>query len=204
MGSAYDIICERRSIRRFKKKKISKEKLLKMVNAARLAPSAANIQPCEFIVVDEKELLDEVFENVKWAGYISPSGDPPKDHRPVAYIIVLIDLNKKKKGGEQDAAASIQNILLTAWEESIGSCWIGSINRKRIKRIFKIPHHLKVNSIVALGYIGEKPVIEEVKESIRYWKDDRGVLHVPKRRIEDICYFNMYMKRLGVETNAER
>ncbi len=191
MASIYELICERRSIRRFKTKPLQEDQLLKLVDAARLAPSGANIQPCEFIIITDSELAKSLFPLLKWAAYISPDGDPPKNERPLAYIIVLIDLSKKKKG-EVDAAAAIQNILLAAWGEGIGSCWLGSINRKMIKKLLYIPHNLEVNSVIALGYPNEFPILEESHGSIRYWKDKERRLHVPKRKLEDILHINGY------------
>lgn len=192
MGIVYDVICQRRSIRRFQGKPLPEDVLMKLVNAARFAPSGANVQPCEYIIVDSSRLADELFPCLQWAGYISPQGNPPADEKPVAYIIVLINMNRKKKGGEVDAAAAIENILLAAWEEGIGSCWLGRINHKQIKKIFRIPHHLKLTSVVALGYMNEHPIVEDAKGSIKYWKDENHVLHVPKRRLEEIVHKNGY------------
>ncbi len=188
--SFYDKILERRTIRRFKQKPLSPDVLFKLVNAARLAPSGANKQPCEFIIVDDKRLGNSLFEHLKWAGYIAPAGNPQKSERPVAYIIVLVNINRKKKGGEVDAAAAIQSLLLAAWEFGIGSCWIGSVDRKKVISLLHIPHHYHVDSVVALGYPEEHPVVEEGMDSVKYWKDEDGVLHVPKRKIEDVLHRN--------------
>jgi nitroreductase len=192
MGIVYNTICQRRSIRRFKSDSIPEEILLRLLNAARLAPSGSNIQPLEFILVNDQELVDKVFPCLRWAGYIAPSGNPPEGEQPVAYIIVLIDVAKRKKGGEVDAAAAIENSMIAAWEEKIGTCWIKSIDQKPIKKLFRIPHHLFVDSVVALGYSNEQPVLEVLEGSVKYWKDDQGVLHVPKRNMEDICHQNGY------------
>ncbi len=192
MGAVYETIRQRRTVRRFKDKSIPEETLIKLVDAARLAPSAENIQPCEYIIVNDSQLKEEVFSCLKWAGYIRPEGNPPEGEKPASYIIVLINAVLRKKGGEADAAAGIENILLTAWEEGIGGCWLGSINRKKIKKILRIPHHLRVNSVVALGYINEHPVAEELKNSVEYWKDEKGVLHVPKRKLTEIVHKNKY------------
>jgi len=192
MGSVYDIICQRRSIRRFQNKPLPENILQKLVNAARLAPSGANIQPCVYVIVDDRELVDSLFPCLKWAAYIAPAGNPPQGERPVAYIVVLVDLHRKKKGGEVDAAAAVENILISAWGEGIGTCWLGAVDRKQIKSILRIPHHLVVNSVVALGYPNECPVLEETRDSIKYWKDKDGILHVPKRRSEDIVFRNKY------------
>ena len=188
----YEAICKRRTIRRFSQEPVPKEILEKLIKAARLAPSAANLQPCEYIVVDEPSLVANVFSTLRWAGYIAPRGDPPEEERPVAYIIVLLNKEKVKAGGERDAAAGIENIVLAALEEGIGSCWLGSIERETLRGILNIPNRCDIDSVVALGYPKESPVVEEMKDSIKYWKDDKNILHVPKRRLQDILHWNKY------------
>jgi nitroreductase len=193
MGKVYSTICRRRTIRRFQNRSIPENIITKLANAARLAPSCSNIQPCEFIVVDNPQMVDQIFSCLRWASYIEPAGNPPKGERPVLYIVALINVRLKKKGGESDVAAAIQNILLTAWEEGIGSCWLQSINCKQIKTLLRIPHYLNVNSIIALGYPNEQPVVEIARESaIKYWKDKDGVIHVPKRTLKDVIHRNIY------------
>ena len=92
----YEAIISRRSIRRFQQKPISTDLLKKFVNAARLAPSAANFQPLEYFVVTDKDLLDKVFETLGWAAYIRPKWSPSQEERPTAYIIILYtDSNNK-------------------------------------------------------------------------------------------------------------
>lgn len=193
MGLVYDVICRRRTVRRFQQKSIPEEMLMRLVNAARLAPSGANLQPCEYIVVTDIQLAATVFPHLKWAGYLAPHGVPHEGEKPTAYILVLIDLHKRKKGGEVDAAAAIENILIAAAEEHLGGCWIGSLDRKKIKKLLRIPHHIKIDSVVALGYANEKPVVEDLQHSVKYWRDEKDVLHVPKRRLEDICFINGYV-----------
>jgi nitroreductase len=192
MGLVYDTICSRRSVRKFLQTPVSMDTLMHMVNAARLAPSAANQQPCEFIVVMESGMVDAMFPYLKWADAISPFGIPGELERPTAYILVLIDLHKKKKGGEVDAAAAIENMLLTAAEEGMGTCWLGSFSHKKIKGQFRIPHHMKLQAVVAVGFPAERPLTVEMHSSMKYWKDEHGVLHVPKRKLEDICFINGY------------
>ena len=194
MDKVYRIILRRRSIRRFQQKRIPLAFLKKLVNSARLAPSGANLQPCEYIVVDNSTLLDKVFATLKWAGYIAPAGNPPEGKRPAAYIIILI--NKEiNKYGEKDAAASIENMILTALEKGIGSCWIGSIERGRLRQILKIPKEYKIDSVLALGYSAEKSVAEKFKGSIKYWKDSSRVFHVPKRELKTILHRNIWDSR---------
>lgn len=198
----YDAIVTRRTIRKFLQKPIDREVLLKLLNAARLAPSAMNLQPCEYILVTDKALLDEVFSTVKWATYITPRGTPKEGERPVAYIVVLINTKKRAEGGEVDCAAAVENLILAAWGKGIGACWMGSVDRARIKEILDIPDHCKVNSIVALGYKAEQPVVEDViNGDLKYWKDEEDILHVPKRRLEDIVFLERYDKKLSSVEN---
>ena len=194
--NVYDAIMKRRSIRRFKQKPISPEILRKLVNAGRLAPSGANLQPCEYIIVQDRELVNKVFGTLKWAGYISPEGNPKEGEHPVAYIVVLLNREKRATGGEHDASASIENILLTAMEENIGACWIGSIDRTSLRRILNIPDKCIIDSVLALGYPNESPKAVYMKDSVKYWKDGEEVLNVPKRSLNDVCFFDEYGKRL--------
>jgi len=198
MGAVYQTLCGRRTIRRFKQKPISEKLLPQLLNTARMAPSGSNIQPCQYILVTDNSLTKQIFPLLKWAGYIAPAGDPAPGEEPVVYIMVLIDLAKKKKGGEVDAAAAISNILNAAWEQGIGTCWLKSINRKEIKKIFKIPHYLAVDSVIAMGYPDEKPVAVPMKDSVKYWKDPKGVLHVPKRPMTEISHKNGFGKNFRI------
>ncbi|MGR3293826.1 MAG: nitroreductase family protein [Candidatus Scalindua sp.] len=192
--NVYEAAINRRTIRRFKQKPIPLEILRKLVNAGRLAPSSANLQPIEYIIIDRTDLVEMIFETLKWAGYISPAGDPPPGERPVAYIVVLADKKKNPGSCERDAAAAIENMLLVALEEGIGTCWLGAIDINKLTDILELPEHIKIDSVIALGYSNESPQIEEMKDSVKYWKDDKDVLHVPKRKIDDVLCYNKYSK----------
>lgn len=185
------LISTRRTIRRFKQVPIERRILRGLVDAARVAPSAANLQPCEYIVIDEKILLEEVFSTLRWAGYITPHGNPPPGERPSAYIVILIN-EKKGRPGIHDAAAAIENMILLAWAHGIGTCWIGSIERKTLSRILRVPQDCRIDSVLALGYPLERPVVEKLTDSVKYWKDKKGVLHVPKRELDSILHWQKY------------
>ncbi|MEM2981139.1 MAG: nitroreductase family protein [Thermoproteota archaeon] len=195
----YEAAVSRRTIRRFLQKPIPTQILKKLLNAARLAPSSGNIQPCEYVLVTEKTLLDKVFNTLKWAMYIAPEGTPKEGEKPVAYIIVLVNTRKKAEGGEVDCAAAIENMILVAWEEGIGACWMASIDREKLRKLISIPEYCKICFVVALGYRAETPVAEDMKEDdVKYWKDENKVLHVPKRRLEDIVFLNNYGSKAGL------
>jgi len=190
--SLYDLIISRRSIRQFKQEPVSRDILQKFINASRLAPSAANRQPLEFVVVDEEKIRKEVFTWLKWAAYIAPEGNPKPGHEPVAYIVVLVNSEIREKGFEWDVGAAIENMILAALEKGIGSCWLLSVDREKLREILNIPENYKIDSVLALGYPDENPVIEDMKDSIKYWKDQAGQLHVPKRKLEDVIHFNKF------------
>ena len=189
--SVYTLIHSRRSIRRFTQQPIPLELLKNFVNTARLAPSAANLQPLQYIVINNKDLCAKIFETLAWAAYIIPPWIPDQQERPTAYIIVLVT-DTKNQFYQRDVGLATENILLAAEEENLGSCILCKINKKKIQEIFQIPDSIEIDSVIALGHKGEYPVVEELKNTVKYWRDDRGVLHVPKRKLEDIIFVNVY------------
>ncbi|RKY54433.1 MAG: nitroreductase, partial [Candidatus Neomarinimicrobiota bacterium] len=85
------LIDSRRTIRQFKQNPIPLEDLLRCIKSAGLAPSAANLQPLEYLLINDSEKVETIFPLLKWAGYIAPNGDPEKGRRPTAYLIVLVN-----------------------------------------------------------------------------------------------------------------
>jgi nitroreductase len=190
--SLYDLVVSRRTIRQFKPVPVARPILEKIVNAGRLAPSAGNMQPLEFVVVDDGETRGRIFPCLRWAGYIAPEGNPKRGQEPMAYIFPIINLSVREKGYENDVGAAVENLILTAWEEGVGTCWLISVERGKAAAILNIPEGYRVDSVIALGYPAESPVVEVFRDSVKYWKDDEGVLHVPKRRLEDVLHFNRF------------
>jgi len=186
----YNAILSRRSIRRFQQKSIEIELLKKFVNAARLAPSAANLQPLEFFVVNDKKLCSEIFETIGWAGYLK-DWSPDKDEQPAAYIVILTR-ETKNQWYIRDASLASENIVLTAESEGIGSCILLNVNKDKIREILTIPKDLEIDSVIAFGYKAEKCVVEDIKDSVKYWRDKNQVLHVPKRKLEGIMHVNKF------------
>ena len=193
--NVYEAIKKRRTIRRYEQKEIPVGILEKLVDAARLAPSGANFQPWEFIIVNEKDMVDKVFPTLAWAGYLGKEGPPPEGKRPVSYIVVLINKEIKAPTPLRDVGAAVENILLAAVEEGIGTCWIGSVDRKKLAEILEVPPTHEIDCVVALGYPAEKSVVEEMRNSIKYWRDENGIMHVPKRKLKDILHYNKYQKK---------
>lgn len=188
-----EIIKGRRSIRKFKQRRVNRKILDDLVEGARLAPSAANVQPLRYIIVDDPSYADDVFESLTWAGYLSPEGTPKEGEKPTAYIVVL-ETGKGGSNTHRDAGAAIQNILLGAWSYGVASCWIGAIDREDLANTLDLPKDIKINAVVALGYPDEEAKVVDVAKngSIKYYKDEDWVTHVPKRKLEDILSYNEY------------
>ena len=190
--SFYEVIAGRRTIRRFKPEPVPREFLERLVDVGRLAPSAANMQPLEFIVVDEAGLKAEIFSCLKWAAYIAPEGNPKPGEEPAAYIISLVNTKVREKMFEYDIGAAMENMTLAALAEGAGSCWMLSIDRDKLRAGLGVPEDYRIDSVLALGYPAEDPAAEVMGESCRYWKDAEGRLHVPKRALASVIHFNRF------------
>jgi len=190
--NVYDLAVARRTIRRFKPAPVPRDLLERLVNAARLAPSAANVQPLEFIVVDEAVIKTEVFPALKWAAYIAPAGDPRPGEEPAAYVATLVNSKLREKMFEYDVGAAMETMILAALAEGVGSCWLLSIDRDKLRAALGVPDEYRIDSVLALGYPAEEPAAEVMGDSCKYWKDAEGRLHVPKRPLATVVHTNRF------------
>lgn len=190
-NNIYKTIINRRSIRRFKQKPIMLDILIKLVNAARLAPSAANLQPLEFYIVNEKNLCLKIFNALNWAGHIKPKWFPKKNERPTAYIIILVK-DIKNPWYLRDVSFAASNIVICAEGLGLSSCILCNIKKEKIRKSLKIPDQIIIDTVIALGYGTEKCIVEDIIDTIKYYRDEKEVLHVPKRKLEDINHINKY------------
>ena len=186
-----EAIYNRRTIRRFKQDPVPIEILKKLVDFGRVAPMGSNIQSIEYIIVSDSAMREKLFPLVQWAGFL-PEKDrhPELGRRPMAYIIVLGN-TEIKENPRLDAGAAIENILLGAVKFGLSSCWMGSVDRKEAAALFKLPKNYELISVISLGYPDEKSFIEPFDGSFKYWKDEEGNMHVPKKLLNDII-FKMY------------
>jgi nitroreductase len=184
-----EAIYKRRTIRRFKQDKIPLEILKKLIDFARVAPSGTNLQAVEYIIVHKPEMGDNVFPLVKWARSL-PRGErtPEIGRRPTAYIVVLLNTKIKKSYYKFDVGASVENILLGAVNYGLGACWMGSFNAIKIRALLKIPEFYQITHVISLGYPDEESVVESYEDSYTYWKDDKGIMHVPKRSLDGVIF----------------
>jgi len=182
-----EAIKTRRSVRKFKQQEIPDNDLIDLIDCAHLAPSAANKQPLEYIIIKNSEIREQIFQTTKWAGYIAPKGTPVEGEKPTAFIVVLTDNDRMSQWkATRDAGAAIENILIAGQAKGIASCWIISADMEKVREILKIDAKYSVDSLIALGYPAEKSVVCEMDNEVKYWKDDKGLMHVPKRPLKDI------------------
>lgn len=147
-----DLILDRRSIRHFRKTRVENEKIEILLKSAMYAPSAGNKQPWYFIVADDRSKMSKIIEMHPNSWMLESASHA---------IIVCGDENLQHGTGYwvADCGAATENILLAASSIGLGACWIGIYPRvsrmKAIQEMFGIPSHVKVFSMIALGYPDE-------------------------------------------------
>lgn len=183
-----DIVKANRSYRRFfEEEMIERQVLLTLVDYARLTPSGANKQALKYYISCDQALNRQIFETLGWAAYLQDWQGPVDGERPAAYIILIQDKGYRM-AQDSDAGIAAQTILLGATELGLGGCMIGNIHRAELQAVLKLPDHLEILLVVALGKPKETVVIEEIEAdgNIKYWRDEDQVHHVPKRKLKDI------------------
>lgn len=151
----YDTILNRRSVRRFTDETIGDDIIEKLLQSAMAGPSACNMRPWEFYVVKNKEIQAELRQVSRYANMNSS-------------LIIIVAGNDKRSLAHrindfwiQDCAAAVENMLLTATELKIGSCWCGLFPMvtptKRVRQILKLEEHIIPMALVHLGYPAETP-----------------------------------------------
>ncbi|AEC51392.1 putative protein nitroreductase [Pyrococcus sp. NA2] len=143
-----DVIKGRRAVRKFKDKQIPLEDLKKILEAGIWAPSGSNIQPWEFILVTEKDMIEKI-------KLVSPGlfGNPS------ALVILCINKERAKRGGRlgelmalMDISMAAQNMMLMAYSLGIGSCPVVSFNKTALKELLDIPEHVEPVLMLIFGY----------------------------------------------------
>jgi nitroreductase len=183
-----DLIRKNRSCRRFiQSRLLDLNTLNELVNLARLSASAANLQPLKYVICCNPEKNAEIFTCLAWAAYLKDWPGPLEGERPSGYIVVLGDTAIAQDFG-CDHGIACQSILLGAREKGLAGCMLGAVNREKIRDILNLDAQFNILLVIALGVPREEIFIEPLGAdgSIRYWRDNRGVHHVPKRSLKDI------------------
>ena len=153
--SVLDTIRERRSVRVYKSDPIPTESLLRVLEAARLAPSGKNLQPWKFIVVQDKELKKKLAKASNAQDFIAEAplvlvacGFPEECYR---------SMGRYMKSWPVDVTIALEHLILQAQEEGLGTCWIGSFEEVEVKSLLSVPENVRVLALTPLGYPGEIP-----------------------------------------------
>lgn len=187
---------KRRSVRRFKDRPVPFEVLEKCVDAARLAPSARNLQVCEYIAINDPAILPGIFENIGGSAKLPPDkGGPRPEQTARAYIIILINKNvepdaNQRKMSYYDVGMAAENIMLVALEQGIGACPVMRFDESALKPMLNIPDNYDIGLVIVMGYPDESPVAEVSVGTVDVKVDDKGVRHVYKRKLADILHKN--------------
>jgi len=156
-----EVIISRKSVRSFQYKEIPEEVLNVMMEAARLSPSFQNRQCWRFVVVRDKNIINELALK---SGLVSKVNFFIKD-APVV-IVACADPAKSGTMNEQnyylvDTAIAFQQMMLAAWNQGVGSCWLAAFNEQRVREILKIPQNIRIIALSPFGYPKEKKTIYE-------------------------------------------
>ncbi|MFA5766195.1 MAG: nitroreductase family protein [Bacilli bacterium] len=150
----YNTTLKRRSVRRFKENEINDEMIELLLKSAMAAPSACNMQPWEFFVIKNKEILEQLRKTSRYSDRTAP-------------LIIIVAGNDKRSLNHrendfwiQDCSAAIENILLAATELGLGTCWCGLFPMvtpvKRVRKILNLEEHIIPLALIHIGYPNEE------------------------------------------------
>jgi len=185
-----ELIEKNRTYRRFYQDvEVSHDALRGLIDLARLSSTGGNLQSLKYVLSQTLETNKKIFNTLKWAGYLKDWDGPEEGEKPSAYVVVLHD-NLISKGFFWDHGIAVQSILLGATEKGLGGCQFNSIDRVALAKELNLPDHFDIVTVIALGKPKEVVVLEEIGDSgdIKYWRDEQGIHHVPKRALDDLIY----------------
>jgi len=152
---AIEAITTRRSVRQFSQKPVPDELIYKLIDAGRLAPTANNVQPWEFVVVTNKETREKIASLANYGSFIAGA--------PVCIAVFC----KDTKYYLEDGCAATENILIAAHSLGLGSCWVAGDKKpycNEIKEILTVPPSYKLISLLPIGYPQETPTAHDKRE----------------------------------------
>ena len=173
------VIQTRRSVRKYQDKPVEREKIDACLEAARLAPSACNSQPWEFIVIDDPQVKNAfcqkafsgVYKMSMWAAdapvliaAISDKGN---------FVSRVGNFIRRTEFYLVDHGIACEHFILRAWDQGLGTCWIGWLNVEKAGEFFHLPGNKKIEHLIALGYPAETPSArprQSFEEMVKYNK----------------------------------
>ena len=150
------------SIRSYIEREVPDALMMEVLEAGRLAPSAHNDQPWQFILVRDKSRLNDMKKYCISGGFISQ----------VDFAVVVVT-DPSSKWHEIDGTRAVQNMVLTAWSHKLGSCWIGRLDKKGLMDYLNIPESLNILTVLPFGYFNEN-----LASSVKYRKGGDEIFHL--------------------------
>ena len=158
-------IFTRRSVRKYADKKVEAEKIDRMLRAAMQAPSATNQQPWEFIVIDNKDRLTELAGFSPYAKMLTEAS--------VAFVVLEKQGMRAPLFTEQDLGACVENLLLQAAYDGLGTVWMGVGKETEraafLTEMFALPETVKPFAVIACGY----PAEEDANKFVDRYEEER-------------------------------
>ena len=150
----FEAITQRKSIRKYKDKEIEKEKLIKVLESARISPSAANRQEWKFIVVKDDNTRSRLVSAAHGQNFVGQA--------PVTIVACSTESERIMPCGQHaytvDLSIAVSFMMLEATELGLGTCWLGAFDEEAVKEILDIPSDIRVPAMFTLGYADENPV----------------------------------------------
>lgn len=150
----FEAITQRKSIRKYKDKEIEKEKLIKVLESARIAPSASNRQEWKFIVVKDENTRNKLVSAAHDQKFVGQA--------PVTIVACSTESERIMPCGQHaytvDLSIAVSFMMLEATELGLGTCWLGAFDEEAVKEILGIPSDIRVPAMFTLGYADENPV----------------------------------------------
>jgi len=180
----FETIKKRKSVRSYASTPVPEEVLIKVLDAARLAPSAGNIQPWHFIIVKDEDKRARIAKDCRYGRFLSKS--------PVV-IVACGDKKASPHWYAVDTAIALEHLVLAATALGLGTCWIGSFNQEEIRKMLKLPEKLEVVALIALGYPRKKlDLLAKILHLVR-----------PKKKLDHIASLEIYGAMYGGTTNTK-
>lgn len=169
-----DVVVSRESVRGYVDREVEEDKLAKILKAARLAPSWANKQCCKYVVVKDKEKIEELAGGIK----------PWLRQAPVVLVACADPADSGIRNGMNyylvDVCISIQQLILAATDLGLGTCWIGAFDEAKAKKLLELPEKVKVIALTPVGY--------PAKEGLRSMHTRKFVAADKRKPIEEIVH----------------
>ena len=187
-----DILQKRRTIRLFQQKKVEKNDIAALIDAARLCSCAMNKQILRYAAVTEKNMLKKIFDGTMWAAMVRPHRTPVwGESAPDWFIVIHGPQENEASYVKFDVGAAVMSMEFKAQELGLGCCWLGSFQHDEVKDLLKLDDSRRVYAVVAVGYPAEEPQYKNINanENQSYYLDENKRLTVPKYTVEALTSF---------------